>query len=76
MSGTSTPAYCAADGPVHLAIALENIAQTAEPAASKGKASSGRSSIKAVLEGLEELWDQHQYEEEFSLESFTTALKK
>ncbi len=30
--------------------------------------------LKSVLEGLEDLWDENQYSEEFSLQSFTTKL--
>lgn len=30
--------------------------------------------LKAVLEGLEELWDENQYAEEFSLDSFVEKL--
>ena len=30
--------------------------------------------LKSVLEGLEDLWDENQYAEEFSLQSFTSKL--
>ena len=30
--------------------------------------------LKAVLEGLEELWDESQYAEEFSLDAFVSKL--
>ena len=30
--------------------------------------------LKAVLEGLEELWDENQYAEEFSLDTFVNKL--
>jgi len=32
--------------------------------------------IKAVLENLEELWDDSQYEEEYNLTSFLESLSK
>jgi TATA-binding protein-associated factor len=33
------------------------------------------SSMKAALEGLEELWDERQYEEEYNLDQFIESLR-
>lgn len=33
-----------------------------------------RGALKSVLEGLEELWDENQYAEEFSLDTFINKL--
>uniref|UniRef100_A0A1D1XEI5 TATA-binding protein-associated factor 172 n=1 Tax=Anthurium amnicola TaxID=1678845 RepID=A0A1D1XEI5_9ARAE len=38
------------------------------------KAMSGRKGLKAMLSGLEELWDQSQYEEEYNLSQFLAKL--
>jgi len=37
--------------------------------------SSGKASMKSVLENLGELWDQEQYDTEYSLENFMRSLK-
>lgn len=37
--------------------------------------SSGKASMKSVLENLGELWDQEQYDTEYSLENFMHSLK-
>ena len=37
--------------------------------------SSGKASMKSVLENLRELWDQEQYDTEYSLENFMHSLK-
>lgn len=36
--------------------------------------SSGKASMKSVLDGLGELWDQQQYEAEYDLDSFMLSL--
>lgn len=36
---------------------------------------SGKTTIKSVLENLGELWDQEQYDSEYSLEKFMHSLK-
>lgn len=36
---------------------------------------SGKTSMKSVLENLGELWDQEQYDSEYSLEKFMQSLK-
>ena len=44
-------------------------------AAEKDKAGGSRpGALKSVLEGLEDLWDESQYAEEFSLQSFTNKM--
>ena len=35
-----------------------------------------KSGIKAILDGLDELWDETQYENEYNLDTFMQALKK
>lgn len=40
----------------------------------EGPGGTGKGGLKAVLEGLEELWDQNQYAEEFSLDAFVSKL--
>ena len=45
---------------------------SAGEAATAGRMHDG--SLKAVLEGLEELWDQHQYAEEFGVDCFLKKL--
>ena len=37
--------------------------------------SSGKDSMKSVLDGLGELWDQQQYDTEYNLDSFMTSLQ-
>lgn len=37
--------------------------------------SSGKSSMKSVLDGLGDLWDQQQYENEYDLGTFMHSLK-
>jgi TATA-binding protein-associated factor len=42
----------------------------------KDEASSNKkASAKAVLENLENLWDERQYEEEYNLDTFIESLK-
>eukprot|EP00884_Botryococcus_braunii_P013723 jgi/Botrbrau1/22351/Bobra.0002s0029.1 len=53
--------------------APEEEAAEAGAAAAAG-AGAKKGSLKAVLEGLEELWDQNQYAEEFSLDTFVSKL--
>lgn len=36
---------------------------------------SGKTSMKSVLEGLGELWDQQQYDTEYNLDNFMHSLK-
>lgn len=36
---------------------------------------SGKASMKSVLEGLGELWDQQQYDTEYNLDTFMGSLK-
>lgn len=36
---------------------------------------SGKTTMKSVLENLGELWDQEQYDSEYSLEKFMHSLK-
>uniref|UniRef100_A0A8D0GH04 B-TFIID TATA-box binding protein associated factor 1 n=1 Tax=Sphenodon punctatus TaxID=8508 RepID=A0A8D0GH04_SPHPU len=43
--------------------------------AEKGDTTSGKASIKSVLENLGDLWDQDQYDSEYSLENFMHSLK-
>ena len=44
-------------------------------AAGKDKAGGAKpGALKSVLEGLEDLWDENQYAEEFSLQSFTNKM--
>ena len=43
---------------------------TADKAGTAGKPGG----LKSVLEGLEELWDENQYAEEFSLQNFTSKM--
>ena len=44
-------------------------------AADKDQAGASKpGALKSVLEGLEDLWDENQYAEEFSLQSFTQDL--
>ncbi|TNN37598.1 TATA-binding protein-associated factor 172 [Liparis tanakae] len=43
-----------------------------EPA---GAAASGKTSMKSVLDGLGELWDQQQYDTEYNLDSFMHSLQ-
>ncbi|XP_016085602.1 TATA-binding protein-associated factor 172-like [Sinocyclocheilus grahami] len=49
-----------------------NKAEKSEAAASS---SSGQASMKSVLDGLGDLWDQQQYENEYDLDSFMHSLK-
>ncbi|DBA67496.1 TPA: hypothetical protein ACH3X2_001776 [Trebouxia sp. C0005] len=46
----------------------------ADAATGKNPASGKPGGLKSVLEGLEDLWDENQYSEEFSLQSFTQKL--
>ncbi|CAL1577030.1 unnamed protein product [Knipowitschia caucasica] len=41
----------------------------------KSDSSSSKSSMKSVLDGLGELWDQQQYDHEYNLDSFMHSLK-
>ncbi|XP_051883424.1 TATA-binding protein-associated factor 172 isoform X1 [Pristis pectinata] len=41
----------------------------------KGSGSTEKSSVKAILENLGELWDQQQYDTEYNLDSFMHSLK-
>jgi hypothetical protein len=36
---------------------------------------SGKASMKSILENLSDLWDQEQYDSEYSLENFMHSLK-
>ena len=47
----------------------------AAAAAAAGDAPGGKGGMKAVLEGLGELWDEQQYAEELSLDAFMARLK-
>ena len=49
-------------------------AAEAQGAAGVGAGVGGRGA-KAVLEGLEELWDENQYAEELSLDAFVNKLR-
>ena len=49
-------------------------AAEAQAAAGAGAGLGGRGA-KAVLEGLEELWDESQYAEELSLDAFVNKLR-
>lgn len=40
-----------------------------------GASSSGKTSMKSVLDGLGDLWDQQLYENEYDLDSFIHSLK-
>lgn len=46
-----------------------------EKADTSTSSSSGKASMKSVLENLGELWDQEQYDTEYSLENFMHSLK-
>lgn len=48
----------------------EDKADTSEHASS----ASGKASMKSVLDGLGELWDQQQYDTEYNLDSFMHSL--
>ncbi|KAL0178494.1 hypothetical protein M9458_027388, partial [Cirrhinus mrigala] len=50
----------------------KNDKEKSEAAASS---SSGKASMKSVLDGLGDLWDQQQYENEYNLDSFMHSLK-
>ena len=39
-------------------------------------AESGKDSLKSILEGLNELWDEKQYEDEYNLDGFISSLPK
>ncbi|KAJ2894863.1 TATA-binding protein-associated factor mot1, partial [Coemansia aciculifera] len=59
---------------------LFNVSSAAAPtktaaAADDGAAAAGGKSVAKALEGLEELWDASQYEDEFNLDSFITSLQ-
>lgn len=60
---------------------LFNVTSSEEEKARKRKdfeaaaTASKRTSTKAVLENLENLWDDKQYEEEYNLDSFIQGLK-
>lgn len=41
----------------------------------RSPSTSGKSSMKSVLEGLGELWDQQQYDTEYNLDTFIHSLK-
>lgn len=41
----------------------------------RSPSTSGKSSMKSVLEGLGELWDQQQYDTEYNLDNFIHSLK-
>lgn len=50
---------------------------SAAPAATQSPAASTkRSSMRAMLDSLEELWDEKQYESEYNLENFMKSLTK
>lgn len=40
-----------------------------------GAGSAAKSSVKAILENLGELWDQQQYDTEYNLDNFMHSLK-
>jgi TATA-binding protein-associated factor len=46
-----------------------------QEAAAEATAAAGGKGLKAVLAGLEELWDESQYAEEFSLDGFMGKLQ-
>ncbi|KAI2658061.1 TATA-binding protein-associated factor 172 [Labeo rohita] len=47
----------------------------AEKSDAAASSSSGKASMKSVLDGLGDLWDQQQYENEYNLDSFMHSLK-
>ncbi|XP_016119851.1 TATA-binding protein-associated factor 172-like [Sinocyclocheilus grahami] len=47
----------------------------AEKSEAAGSSSSGKANMKSVLDGLGDLWDQQQYENEYDLDSFMHSLK-
>ena len=66
----------------HSAVALTALSRC--PSASQGEkrergdrspSTSGKASMKSVLEGLGELWDQQQYDTEYNLDTFIHSLK-
>eukprot|EP00475_Leptophrys_vorax_P022685 TRINITY_DN30901_c0_g2_i1.p3 TRINITY_DN30901_c0_g2~~TRINITY_DN30901_c0_g2_i1.p3 ORF type:complete len:112 (-),score=14.92 TRINITY_DN30901_c0_g2_i1:119-454(-) len=50
-------------------------AQAADAAGVAGAAAAGGRGLKAVLSGLEELWDESQYAEEYNLDAFLKRVK-
>jgi len=48
---------------------------TATDIAKSSAADCKQGGLKSVLEGLEEMWDDSQYAEEFSLDTFVKKLK-
>lgn len=43
---------------------------------SQSSPQTGRESMRAILDSLEELWDEKQYESEYNLDSFMKSLTK
>ncbi|MQL74197.1 hypothetical protein Taro_006572 [Colocasia esculenta] len=52
----------------------KDAASSKDSAGSVDESMSGRKGLKAMLSGLEELWDQSQYEEEYNLNQFLAKL--
>lgn len=50
--------------------------QTAAGKSDQSDDSTQKTGVKSVLENLEELWDEKQYEDEYDLSSFISSLKK
>lgn len=46
-----------------------------EKAPSQQQSETGKTSLKAVVENLGELWDEEQYETEYNLDNFIGSLK-
>ena len=46
-----------------------------ESAAAASAGGSGTKSLKAIMEGMDELWDEKQYENEYDLDNFMGSLK-
>lgn len=59
---------------MHSKVAYSDGAVPAGAGDKSSKAAGKAASRKSVLEGLEELWDENQYAEEFSLADFTSKL--
>ena len=48
----------------------------AKPGTSTGQAKPGKETMSTILESMDTLWDQSQYDDEYDLNSFMKTLKK
>ena len=51
-----------------------SVATAAQTLTELQESTSNRSSMRAILDSLEELWDEKQYESEYNLENFMKSL--